>query len=86
MDITGIVDTHLISRMRDGINALQSLLDEWLPNNTIPEVGWERLRAFEFQENLRMRDAAAQSLQKMTSPLCPQFRDHARSISGLERD
>ncbi|KAJ2923033.1 hypothetical protein H1R20_g14061, partial [Candolleomyces eurysporus] len=76
VDVTGIVDIHLISRMRDGINALQSLIEEWLPTNAIPEVGWERLRAFEFQENLRLRDAAAQSLKKATSPLCAQFHEH----------
>jgi hypothetical protein len=66
--------------MRDGINALQSLIEEWLPTNAIPEVGWERLRAFEFQENLRLRDSAAQSLQKATSPLCAQFHEHVHII------
>ncbi|KAJ2918359.1 hypothetical protein MD484_g2046, partial [Candolleomyces efflorescens] len=82
VDVTGIVDIHLISRMRDGINALQSLIEEWLPGNAIPEVGWERLRAFEFQENLRLRDAAAQSLQGATSTLCAQFDEHYALIHG----
>ena len=79
VDVAGIVDTHLISRMRDGIAALQGLIEEWLPSNTIPEVDWERLRAFEFQENLRLRDAAAQSLQATTCALCPTFQEHVRN-------
>ncbi|TEB38714.1 translation repressor [Coprinellus micaceus] len=76
VDVAGIVDTHLISRMHDGIAALRGLIEELLLNNTIPEVNWERLRAFEFQENLRLRDAAAQSLNATTCALCPVFQEH----------
>lgn len=80
VDVAGIVDTHLISHMRNGIAALQALIDEWIPNGTIPEVDWERLRAFEFQENLRLRDSAIQSLQATTCTLCPQFQEHVRIL------
>lgn len=78
VDVAGIVDTHLISRMRDGISALQALIDEWVPSGTIPEADWERLRAFEFQENLRLRESAIQSLQATTCAQCPQFKEHVR--------
>lgn len=80
VDVAGIVDTHLISRMREGIAALQALIDEWLPTKSIPEVDWERLRAFEFQENLRLRDSAAQSLEATTCAICPSFDDHVSAI------
>ncbi|KAJ3535718.1 hypothetical protein NMY22_g6357 [Coprinellus aureogranulatus] len=76
VDVTGIVDTHLISRMSDGVKALRALAEEWIANRTIPEVGWERLRAFEFQENLRLRESAIQSLQATMCLQCPQFQDH----------
>lgn len=76
VDVTGIVDTHLISRMRDGITSLRLLLDEWLAIRCVTEIDWEKLRAFEFQENLRLRDNASQTLASVTCSLCPEFMHH----------
>ncbi|KAF6754311.1 translation repressor [Ephemerocybe angulata] len=86
VDVAGIVDTHLISRMRDGIAALQSLIDEWLPDKAIPEVDWERLRAFEFQENLRLRDGAASisGRHDITLELIPDYEQRISVLKDLK--
>ncbi|TFK26711.1 translation repressor [Coprinopsis marcescibilis] len=75
-DITAIVDRHVIRNMNEGIEALKMLLDEWLPSKRIPEVDWSRLRAFEFQETLNLRNSAGKRLDTYGCKLCPQFWEH----------
>jgi antiviral helicase SKI2 len=86
VDVDGVVDRHLISRMKDGIAELRLLLDEWLLSGFIPEVDWERIRDLEFQEMLRSRDVMIDQLSTRGCKLCPEFFDHARvSLLILQR-
>ncbi|KAG2022761.1 translation repressor [Coprinopsis cinerea AmutBmut pab1-1] len=76
VDTTAIVDTHLIAKMRDGIAALKELLKEWVPSGVVPEVDWSRLRAFEFQETLNLRNSSAKRLETFGCRLCGDFAQH----------
>jgi hypothetical protein len=80
VDVDGVVERHLISRMKDGIAELQLLLDEWLLSGCIPEVDWERIRDLKFQEILRSRDVMIDQLSTRGCKLCPEFFDHASSL------
>lgn len=79
VDVTGVVDTHLISKMKEGIAALRQILDEWVQVQEMPEVDWSRLRAFEFQETLNLRNASAKQLEGFGCRLCSDFTSH---VSG----
>lgn len=82
VDVDGVVDRHLISRMKDGIAELRLLLDEWLLSGCIPEADWERIRDLEFQETLRSRDVVIGQLSTRACRLCPEFLDHLAVIHG----
>jgi antiviral helicase SKI2 len=76
VDVTGIVDTHLIAKMKEGMAALDALLREWAPTGSIPEVDWSKLRSFEFQETLNLRNSSAKRLDTYGCRLCGQFQQH----------
>ncbi|KAH6875012.1 NUC185 domain-containing protein [Coprinopsis sp. MPI-PUGE-AT-0042] len=84
VDVTGIVDTHLIARMKEGIATLDTLLKEWAPTGSIPEVDWSKLRAFEFQETLNLRNTSAKRLDGYGCTLCSEFREHVSADLGAE--
>lgn len=76
VEVTDIVDRHLISRMRDGIAGLQSTVDEWIAAGAIQEVDWSRMRVLEFQEIFRSRDSLFKILISTVCQNCPEFLDH----------
>ncbi|KAF8963922.1 antiviral helicase [Flammula alnicola] len=82
VNVNDIVDRHLISRMREGIAALQSIVQEWMATGTVPEVDWSRMRALEFQEILRSRDLLVKGLKDKKCLLCPDFSDHYAVVHG----
>ncbi|KAF8203919.1 antiviral helicase [Pholiota molesta] len=82
VEVTDIVDRHLISRMRDGIAGLRSAVDEWVEAGTIQEVDWSRMRALEFQETFRSRDSLVKILKSTVCQTCPEFSDHYRVVHG----
>jgi antiviral helicase SKI2 len=70
--------------MRDGIAALQILVEEWQVSGAIPENEWDRMRALDFQEILQSRNEITRSLAERSCVLCGDFEDH---VSGrLERE
>jgi len=76
VDVTKIVDRHIISEMNAGIKALQSVVDEFMSTGQIQEVGWNRMRSLEFQEILRSRITLAEKLAHNVCLSCPDFQDH----------
>lgn len=68
--------------MNNTIRALQEVLGEWLQADSVPEVDWSKLRALEFQETLRARDALVPRLGQFACTSCPQFEEHV-SYLGL---
>ncbi|KAF8167466.1 antiviral helicase [Crassisporium funariophilum] len=82
VEVNDIVDRHLISRMKEGISALQSLVQEWISTGTVPEVDWSRMRALEFQEILRSRNALMKGLRNKQCILCPDLSNHYTIVHG----
>ncbi|KAJ7687413.1 translation repressor [Mycena rosella] len=82
IDVDAIVDKHLISRMRDALALLQSLVDEWSAGSAIPEVDWARMRALDFQDTLRSRNALVKRLESRACLLCSDFDDHYSIFHG----
>ncbi|CAK5264477.1 unnamed protein product [Mycena citricolor] len=82
IDVDAIVDRHLISRMREALALLSGLIDEWGSLTQIPEVDWARMRALEFQETLRSRNAIVEKLAGRSCLLCANFEDHYAILHG----
>ncbi|KAH9486365.1 Putative ATP-dependent RNA helicase [Psilocybe cubensis] len=82
VQVNDIVDRHLISRMKDAISSLQSVVEEWSSGESIPEVDWSRMRSLEFQEVLRSRDFLVRQIQNNICVMCPDFDHHYRLIHG----
>ncbi|KAG6846094.1 hypothetical protein H0H87_006458 [Tephrocybe sp. NHM501043] len=82
VEVDNIVERHLISRMKDGITALQVLVDEWNVSGEIPEHEWDRMRALDFQELLQSRISIIQKLSTRSCTLCGDFIDHYAVIHG----
>ncbi|KAF9531825.1 antiviral helicase [Crepidotus variabilis] len=82
VEVNDIVDRHLISRMKDGINMLYQTVLEWINTNHIPEVDWSRFRSLEFQELLRFRNSSQSSLTQFSCRFCEFFNDHYAIIHG----
>ncbi|TFK41940.1 ATP-dependent RNA helicase [Crucibulum laeve] len=82
VEVDNIVDRHLISRMREGVAALQALVTEWSSQGSIPEVDWSRMRSLEFQDVLRSRNAMEKRLENKGCLLCPDFNEHYSIIHG----
>ncbi|KAG6878176.1 hypothetical protein C0993_011249 [Termitomyces sp. T159_Od127] len=76
VEVDSIVERHLISRMKDGIAALETLVDEWLFLDAIPENEWDRMRALDFQDLLHARKSRIQKLLGKTCTACSNFMDH----------
>ncbi|KAG5731038.1 hypothetical protein E4T56_gene15574 [Termitomyces sp. T112] len=76
VEVDSIVERHLISRMKDGVAALQTLVDEWLSSGVIPENEWERMRALDFQDLLQTRNSITRRLSRRSCMLCSDFTDH----------
>ncbi len=76
IEVNDIVDRHLISRMKEGINSLGSIIQEWMKAGAISEVDWSRLRSLEFQEILRSRDSLIKELKRAQCTECPDFTEH----------
>jgi hypothetical protein len=64
--------------MNAAVEALQSLVNEWVIANAIPENDWGRMRGLDFQELLRMRDNLVRQLQSRNCIQCNDFDDHVR--------
>ncbi|KAI0778677.1 antiviral helicase [Trametes elegans] len=77
-----LVDTPRISKMNNTIRMLQEVLGEWLQADSVPEVDWSKLRALEFQETLRARDALVPRLNQFACTSCPQFEEHYTYTHG----
>ncbi|GLB35762.1 putative DSHCT [Lyophyllum shimeji] len=82
VEIDNIVERHLISRMREGIAALQTLVDEWQTTGEIPETEWERMRALDFQELLHSRNVLTKRLAKGSCTVCGDFEEHYTILHG----
>lgn len=78
--MNAIVERHLKSVMTDAILALENLVAEWTPNNTIPEVDWSRFRLLEFQEAVRARDRLLSRIQNTACLLCGDFDHHVSAV------
>ena len=76
VDMTSIVDRHLISHMNAAIKELDNLTDEWLAAGHIPEVDWSKIRLMDFQDALRSRTAIAKRLEGKGCVLCEKFDEH----------
>ncbi|KAJ7204463.1 antiviral helicase [Mycena pura] len=82
IDVDAIVDRHLISRMREALALLQGLVDEWSSSSTLPEVDWARMRALDFQDTLRSRNARVKRLEGRACLLCSDFDQHYSTLHG----
>ncbi|KAF9469690.1 antiviral helicase [Collybia nuda] len=82
VEVDNIVDRHLISRMKDGINILQNLIQDWLDVGSIPENDWNRMKALDFQEILRSRESLVRKLLTRACTLCSDFSHHYSVIHG----
>ncbi|PBK76603.1 antiviral helicase [Armillaria solidipes] len=80
VDVTTIVDRHLISAMREGVTALASMVSDWSSTGNIPEVEWSKIRSLNFQEVLRSRSAYVQRIQNRSCLLCEKFEEHYSKI------
>ncbi|KJA28622.1 hypothetical protein HYPSUDRAFT_129128 [Hypholoma sublateritium FD-334 SS-4] len=80
--INDIVDRHLITRMREGINSLRSITQDWVKVGALSEVDWSRLRALEFQETLRSRNSLIKELNQTQCTKCHQFTEHYAVVHG----
>ncbi|SJL06398.1 related to SKI2-antiviral protein and putative helicase [Armillaria ostoyae] len=80
VDVTTIVDRHLISAMREGVAALASMVRDWSSSGNIPEVEWSKIRSLNFQEVLRSRSAYVQRIQNRSCLLCEKFEEHYSKI------
>jgi len=76
--VNDIVDRHLISRMKEGIAALQTHVNEWIGAGAITEVDWGRVRILDFQDTLRSRDSLAKHLGDKECLKCPEMTQHVR--------
>ncbi|KAF8915101.1 antiviral helicase [Mucidula mucida] len=77
VDVVAIVDRHLISHMRQAIENLGTIVNEWRTSGgSIPEVEWGRGRSLEFQETLKARNSTVQRLQNQSCISCPSFDAH----------
>lgn len=85
VQVNDIVDRHLISRMKDAIASLQSVVEEWSSAGFIPEADWSRMRALEFQEVLRSRNLLVKQIQNNRCVLCPDF-DHHVPLFSFSQD
>jgi len=62
--------------MNNAIAQLGDLTNEWARNNHVPEVGWARMRALEFQELLSRRNTLVKRLEGSACALCKDFEPH----------
>ena len=62
--------------MNNAIAQLGDLTSEWVRNNQVPEVGWARMRALEFQERLNRRNTLVKRLEGSACALCKEFEPH----------
>lgn len=62
--------------MNNAIAQLGDLTSEWVKNSHVPEVGWARMRALEFQELLNRRNTLVQRLEGSACALCKEFEPH----------
>lgn len=62
--------------MNSAIAQLGELTSEWAKNNHVPEVGWARMRALEFQELLNRRNTLVKRLEGAACALCEEFESH----------
>ncbi|KAF9444604.1 ATP-dependent RNA helicase [Macrolepiota fuliginosa MF-IS2] len=83
VDVDGIVERLLISKMREGIAALSLTLQEWLVGDeSIPEVDWSKIRSLDFQETLQRRNILRKRNSDKECLLCPDFIQHYNMIHG----
>lgn len=93
MEADSIVELHLIRSMRAAVELLEEVLKSWIiesergsPDWKIPEVGWRKIKGFEFQEALRSREVLERMNRKRSSLLCPDFDIHVSSFTRLGTD
>ena len=77
-----ILNRHIISRMKEGVAALQPHINEWIDTGAISEVDWSRVRVLEFQEILRSRNSSAKHLEDKECLKCPEIAKHVRVSSS----
>jgi antiviral helicase SKI2 len=76
IDVSSIVNRHLISSMNEALNSLSPLISESISLGSIPEVEWSKMRSLDFQETLRSRDALVQGLSRVACTMCAEFDNH----------
>ncbi|KAF9021753.1 translation repressor [Hymenopellis radicata] len=77
VDVVAIVDRHLISHMRQAIEHLGTIVNEWRTSGgSIAEVDWGRGRSLEFQETLKARNSTVQQFQNQSCTACQSFDAH----------
>lgn len=82
IEVNDIVDRHLISRMKEGVAALQPYINEWMDAGAIIEVDWSRVRVLEFQDTLRSRNSLAKHLGDKECLKCPEIVQHVSDSSS----
>lgn len=82
IEVNDILNRHLISRMKEGVAALQTYVNEWIDAGAITEVNWNHVRVLEFQDTLRSRDSLAKHLGDKECLKCPEITKHVRVSSS----
>ena len=76
IDENAILGRHLITPMKEGVQELQVLVNEWIAAGSVSELDWTRMRALEFQDALRSRDDLAKRQSNRACVLCRDFDHH----------
>lgn len=78
VDAEMIVEKLRISYMRDAVQQLLTVVDEWCDgaSKIVPEVDWSKMRLLDFQESLRSRELLTKRLVDKSCTLCENFATH----------
>lgn len=83
LDVTEI-ERHRISHMQATALALQELVRDWTDRGSVSEVDWTRIRALEFQDAIRARQAYVKRSTAKACVLCDDFKHHvSRTLDGV---
>ena len=73
----------MIANLNGGVAMLNSMVTQWVSAGAIPEVEWNRMKQFDFQEALRTRDNLAKRFAGQDHQ-CPNFEAHVRFFLFLQ--
>jgi antiviral helicase SKI2 len=66
--------------MTNNVRELEALVNEWMLASNIPEVDWSRIRALNFQEVYKSRDALLKKQTSKDCVSCHLFEQHVRLL------